>query len=144
MQNILLIEDDLSYATAIREALIYSSDGSFQVEWVRHCIEGIERLSRAGKQEKYRPQGISAVLADLCLADSNGIGTFHRLFLAAPQIPILVLSALQDEEVAKLAVKHGAQDYLLKSDFDGDLLPKALVTMVERAANAEALFEEKE
>jgi len=143
-QNILLIEDDLSYATAIREALIYASDGSFQVEWVRHCIEGIERLARAGKQEKYRPAGIAAVLADLCLADSNGIGTFDRLFRAAPQIPILVLSALQDEDIAKLAVQHGAQDYLLKTNFDGEELPKALVTMVERAANAEALFEEKE
>jgi diguanylate cyclase (GGDEF)-like protein/PAS domain S-box-containing protein len=143
-QNILLIEDDLSYATAIREALIYSSDGSFQVEWVRHCIEGIERLARAGKQEQHRPQGIAAVLADLCLADSNGIGTFERLFRTAPQIPILVLSALQDEDIAKLAVKNGAQDYLLKSNFDGELLPKTLVSMVERAANADALFAEKE
>jgi diguanylate cyclase (GGDEF)-like protein/PAS domain S-box-containing protein len=143
-QNILLIEDDLSYATAIREALIYSSDGSFQVEWVRHCIEGIELLARAGKQEQYRPEGIAAVLADLCLADSNGIGTFERLFRAAPQIPILVLSAQQDEDIAKLAVQHGAQDYLLKTNFDGEQLPKALVGMVERAANAEALFAEKE
>jgi diguanylate cyclase (GGDEF)-like protein/PAS domain S-box-containing protein len=143
-QNILLIEDDLSYATAIREALIYSGDGSFQVEWVRHCIEGIERLARAGKQERYRPEGITAVLADLCLADSYGIGTFDRLFCAAPQIPILVLSAQQDEDIAKLAVQHGAQDYLLKTNFDGERLPKALVSMVERAANAEALFVERE
>jgi diguanylate cyclase (GGDEF)-like protein/PAS domain S-box-containing protein len=143
-QNILLIEDDLSYATAIREALIYSGDGSFQVEWVRHCIEGIERLARAGKQEKYRPEGITAVLADLCLADSYGIGTFDRLFCAAPQIPILVLSAQQDEDIAKLAVQHGAQDYLLKTNFDGERLPQALVSMVERAANAEALFVERE
>ena len=143
-QNILLIEDDLSYATAIREALNYSSEGPFQVEWVRHCIEGLEWLVKAGKQEQHRPDGIAAVLADLFLADSHGIGTFDRLFCAAPQIPILVLSASQDEEVAKLAVKHGAQDYLLKAKFDGDLFPKALASMVERAANAETLFEERE
>jgi diguanylate cyclase (GGDEF)-like protein/PAS domain S-box-containing protein len=143
-QNILLIEDDLSYATAIREALTDSGHGAFQVEWVRHCIEGLERLVKAGKQEKHRPHGIAAVLADLFLADSHGIGTFDRLFCAAPQIPILVLSATQDEDIAKLAVQHGAQDYLLRTNFDGDSFPKALASMVERAANAEALFEEKE
>jgi diguanylate cyclase (GGDEF)-like protein/PAS domain S-box-containing protein len=143
-QNILLIEDDLSYATAIREALTDSGHGAFQVEWVRHCIEGLERLVKSGRQEKHRPDGIAAVLADLFLADSHGIGTFDRLFCAAPQIPILVLSGTQDEEIAKLAVQHGAQDYLLKTKFDGDSFPKALASMVERAANAEALFEEKE
>jgi diguanylate cyclase (GGDEF)-like protein/PAS domain S-box-containing protein len=143
-QNILLIEDDLSYATAIREALVSTREGAFQVEWVRHCIEGLERLTSAGKQEKDRPNGIAAVLANLFLADSHGIGTFDRLFCAAPQIPILVLSACHDEEIAKLAVQHGAQDYLLKTKFDGDSFPKALASMVERAANAEALYEEKE
>jgi len=143
-QNILLIEDDLSYATAIREALTSFSHGAFQVEWVRHCIEGLERLVRSGRQEKHRPDGIAAVLADLFLADSHGIGTFDRLFCAAPQIPILVLSGIQDEDIAKLAVEHGAQDYLLKTKLDGDSFPKALASMVERAANAEVQFAEKE
>jgi diguanylate cyclase (GGDEF)-like protein/PAS domain S-box-containing protein len=143
-QNILLIEDDLSYATAIRDALTCSTHGDFQVEWVRHCIDGLERLVKSGRQEKHRPGGIAAVLADLFLADSHGIGTFDRLFCAAPQIPILVLSGAQDEETAKLAVLHGAHDYLLKSKFDGDSFPKALAGMVERAANAEALFQERE
>src|SRR5580700_7931201 len=143
-QNILLIEDDLSYATAIREALTASNHGAFEVEWVRHCIEGLERVVKAGRQEKHRPDGIAAVLADLFLADSHGIGTFDRLFCAAPQIPIVVLTATQDEEIAKMAVQHGAQDYLLKTKFDGNVFPKALASMVERAAHAEALYEEKE
>ncbi|HLF12016.1 MAG TPA: EAL domain-containing protein, partial [Gammaproteobacteria bacterium] len=81
---------------------------------------------------------------DLALPDSHGVETFDRLFLAAPHIPILVLCASADEDVAKLAVQRGAQDYLLKARLDGYLLSKALSSMVERAANAEALFEEKE
>ena len=143
-QNILLIEDDLSYATAVRKALAHSSDGAFQVEWVRYCIEGLERLVKAGRQDNRRPDGIAAVLADLFLADSHGIGTFDRLFCAAPQIPILILSTTQDEEIAKLAVQHGAQGYLLKTKFDGDSFLKAVASIVERAANAEALVEERE
>lgn len=140
-QNILLIQDDPSDAKAVREALTNSSDGPFKVEWVRRCSEGLERLTGEGKQGT---DGVAAVLVDLFLPDSHGIETFDRLFLAAPQIPILVLSASQDEDIAKLAVQRGAQDYLLKGRLDSYLLPKALGSMVERAANAEALFEEKE
>ncbi len=84
------------------------------------------------------------MLVDLFLPDSQGIDTFDRLFRAAPQIPILVLSAPEDEELAKLAVQRGAQDYLLKTRLDDYLLPKALRSMVERAAIAEALYEEQE
>ncbi len=84
------------------------------------------------------------MLVDLMLPDCQGIETFDRLFLAAPQIPILVLSGAQDEAVAKLAVQHGAQDYLLKNHLDAYLLAKALGSMIERAAIAEALFNEQE
>ena len=140
-QNILLIQDDPADARAVCEALTNSRDGSFQVEWVRCYSAGLERLATDGKQ---LTDGIAAVLVDLSLPDSHGIETFDRLFRAAPQIPILVLCASQDEDIAKLAVQHGAQDYLLKARLDSYLLPKALGSMVERAANAEALFEEKE
>jgi diguanylate cyclase (GGDEF)-like protein/PAS domain S-box-containing protein len=139
-RNILLIQDNPDDAKAVRNAL----NGSFQVEWVRRCSEGLERLVREGRQEKQRADGIAAVLIDLFLPDSQGIETFDRLFRSAPQIPILVLSTAQDENVAKLAVQHGAQDYLLKGGLEGYLLPKALSSMVERAAIAEALFDEKE
>jgi diguanylate cyclase (GGDEF)-like protein/PAS domain S-box-containing protein len=101
----------------------------------------LERLARDAEQGEDR---ITAVLVDLFLADSHGVVTFDRLFRVAPQIPIVVLSGSQDEETAKLAVQRGAQDYLLKSNFDADVLPKVLTSILERAANIEALFEEKE
>jgi diguanylate cyclase (GGDEF)-like protein/PAS domain S-box-containing protein len=141
-RTIFLIQADPADAAAVREALTNSSGGPFRVDWVRTCAEGLERLAR--KEEKQGSDGIAAVLVDLFLPDSQGIETFDRLFRAAPQIPILVLTAPQDETIARLAVEHGAQDYLLKDRLDNYLLPKALTSMVERAANAEALFEEKE
>jgi diguanylate cyclase (GGDEF)-like protein/PAS domain S-box-containing protein len=132
-QRILLIQDDATTAEAIFEALSQSNDVSFQVDWVRRCSEGLEHLA-----------GAAAILADLYLPDSRGIGTFERLFRAAPQIPILVLIDPWDEQTGKLAVQSGAQDYLFKARLDAYLLPKAVQNMIERAANAEALFEEKE
>jgi diguanylate cyclase (GGDEF)-like protein/PAS domain S-box-containing protein len=139
-KKILLIQDDAAEAKAVSEAL----HGSFRVDWVRHCSEGVERLAREGKREEQGSKVISVVLVDLFLADSQGIETFDRLSRVAPRIPILVLCAERDEDVAKLAVQRGAPDYLLKAHLDGYWLAKALHSAVERAENAEALFEEKE
>jgi diguanylate cyclase (GGDEF)-like protein/PAS domain S-box-containing protein len=133
IKNILLIHDDAVEVKVVSEAL----QGSFRIVWVRHCSEGVERL------EREEPE-ISAVLVDLFLPDSQGIETFNRLSRVAPRIPILVLCAERDEDVAKLAVQRGAADYVLKFHLEGYWLPKALHSMVERAANAEVLFEEKE
>jgi diguanylate cyclase (GGDEF)-like protein/PAS domain S-box-containing protein len=143
-QNILLIQEDSTDAANVRHALVSSSEGPFQVEWVRLCAEGIERLAGVGKQGHEQTDGFAAVLVDLFLPDSRGIETFDRIFQAAPQIPILVLIASDDEGIAKLAVQRGAQDFLLKGRLDNYWLPKALRSMVERAANGEALFKEKE
>ena len=70
--------------------------------------------------------------------------TFDRLCQSTPQIPMFILTAAEDEDIAKLAVQRGAHDYLLKDRLDPYLFPKAVCSMIERAANSEALFEEKE
>jgi diguanylate cyclase (GGDEF)-like protein/PAS domain S-box-containing protein len=138
---VLLIQDAPADAKLVRSALNNSIDGSYKVEWIRGCEEGLERLAREGS---CRGDRIAAILVDLSLADSQGIETFDRFFQAAPHIPILVLTSSKGEDIAKTAVQRGAQDYLLKGRLDDYLLPKALHSMIERAANAEALFEEKE
>jgi diguanylate cyclase (GGDEF)-like protein/PAS domain S-box-containing protein len=143
-KTILLIQADPLGAQSVREALVSSSEGPFHVEWVRLCSEGVRRLAKQDEPGTQDADCIAAVMVDLFLPDSQGIDTFDRLYRQAPQVPMLVLSASQDEDVAKLAVQHGAQDYLLKNRLDPYLLPKALRSMVERAANAEELFKEKE
>ena len=132
-KRILLIQDDVANARVILEALSNSNDESFEVQWVRCCSDGLERLA-----------GVAAILVDLFLPDSSGIETFDRLFKAAPKIPMLILVNPRYEETAKLAVMCGAQDYLFKARLDAYLLPKALASMIERAVLADALITEKE
>ncbi len=136
--NVLLIVADAAEAKAVRRSLLDSRDGPFKVEWVSTCGEAIKRL---GDQ---REEQIAAVVVDLFLPDSEGIETFDQLLRASPYTPILVLSHLHDEDVAKLAVQRGAQDYMLQERLDGYSLPKALSNMLQRAAYAEALFLERE
>lgn len=144
IRNVLLIQDDPADAEAIRAALLSSGDGPFQVVWVRRCSEALEQLKPERQQVQPMGPRMAAILVDLLLPDSRGLETVDQLLRAAPQIPILVLCTARDEDVAKLAVQHGAQDYLLKTHVDSYLLHKALGSMIERSAIAEALFEERE
>ena len=143
-QRILLIQDNVSDATTVRDSLSNSRDRKFIVEWVRSCALGLIRLADGRSQRQDQPSEFAAVMVDLLLPDVNGIETFDRLFAAAPQIPILVLTTVQDESLGRLAVQRGAQDYLLKSLLNGYLLPKTLAGMIDRVFNTEALFDEKE
>jgi len=137
-QTVLLIHDDSAKARRVTEALFNSNEGFFHVEWVEQCSEAVRRL------RKDRKERIAAVLVNLFLSDSHGLETFDRIFQTSPDVPILVLSSLEHEDAAKLAVQRGAQDYLLEDHLDSYLLPKALRNMLERSSNAEALFREKE
>jgi diguanylate cyclase (GGDEF)-like protein/PAS domain S-box-containing protein len=132
--KILLIENDPAGADKIRAALAEASSGSFEVEWARDLSEGLARLSKGG---------IDAVLLELSLPDSHGIETFDKLFSATPDVPILILGN-GNEALAKEAVAHGAQDYLLAGHLDGYSLPRALRNAIERKAVEDALYVEKE
>ena len=119
-RNILLVLADAAEAKAVRRLLADSRDGPFKVEWVARCAAALERLGD--------PQGeeVAAIVVGLSLPDSQGIQTFDTLFRARPDVPILVLSHLCDQNLARLAVQRGAQDYLLEERLDGYSMSKAL------------------
>jgi signal transduction histidine kinase len=75
---------------------------------------------------------VAVVLLDLSLPDSQGFDTFRRVRAAAPDVPVVVLSGLQDERMAARAVREGAQDYLVKGQVDGQLLARSLRYAIER------------
>jgi diguanylate cyclase (GGDEF)-like protein/PAS domain S-box-containing protein len=142
-QNILLIQSAPSVAGLVREALSKPDGERFHVEWVTHLGAALRRLARSATRG-VAESDIAALLIELFLPDSSGIGTFEQIFRAAPQLPILVLSDPHSREIAKLAVRHGAQDYILLDHIDAYLLPKIVRNMIERAALTQMLFEEKE
>jgi two-component system cell cycle sensor histidine kinase/response regulator CckA len=72
------------------------------------------------------------VLLDLGLPDSQGLATLTRTQQAAKSLPIVVLTGQNDRAFAVEAVRSGAQDYLVKGRFDGDLLARTLYYAVER------------
>lgn len=134
-ERVLLIECDPATAKLVRDALSDARYGPFTIEWVATLSDGLERLNRGG---------IKAVLLNLSLPDSQGIETFDRFYLIACDVPILILSDLDQEDIAQQAVQHGAQDYFLKGHIDGYSLSHVLRNVIARKVAEEALFVERE
>ncbi len=87
---------------------------------------------------------VDIILLDLGLPDAQGMEVVRRAQAAAPHVPLVVLTGLDDESLASEALKEGAQDYLIKGEIEPRSLMRALRYAIERKTMEEALFGEKE
>ncbi len=129
--KVLLIEDSPADAVFIEEMLGEAKDFSFDLEWKEKLSTGLERLAK---------KGIDIVLLDLNLPDSRGFNTFTKVLAEAPEIPIIVLTGLDDETLAIRAVRTGAQDYLVKKHVNSSLLVRTIRYAIARKKGGERRF----
>ncbi len=128
---VLVITSHADDARIIRDSLLAVGPEPLPVEWVSTLSEGLDRLKQLS---------LEAIILDLSLPDSHGIETFDKVSISAPGVAILVLSDPAEEEVAKEAVRRGAQDYLPKDRLDAYSLPRALQTVMALKIAAEMLI----
>jgi len=121
--KVLLIEDNPGDARLIREMLKEKSYVTFDLVCADRLKAGVEQLTQGD---------IDLILLDLGLPDSNGLDTFVKLYTREPNLPIIVLTGLDDEKLGLEAVIMGAQDYLVKSQVSGNLLIPAARYAIER------------
>ena len=119
----LLIEDNAEDVRLITELLADAEGFTTQLETTDRLPAALERLSRSG---------IDLVLLDLGLPDCQGLDTFDRLHAQAPNVPVIVLTGLEDEALALRAIRLGAQDYLTKGKIDSHSLARAMRYAIER------------
>jgi len=84
---------------------------------------------------------MDAVILDLVLPDASGLDAVRQMHAAARDVPILVLTGQYDDQKAVLAVSAGAQDFLTKNDFTGQLLFRSLRHAIERHRLHTALYQ---
>ncbi|MBK8082723.1 MAG: EAL domain-containing protein [Devosia sp.] len=87
---------------------------------------------------------VDVILLDLGLPDAGGLEAVRRAQAAAPRVPLVVLTGLDDETIAAQALKQGAQDYLIKGEIESRSLMRAVRYAIERQAMDETLFGERE
>ncbi|MCU7497391.1 MAG: PAS domain S-box protein [Ignavibacteria bacterium] len=130
--KLLVVEDNPGDAALIEEMIGDISEIRVEMLHVTRLTAGLEAL------EKY---SMDAVLLDLGLPDSFGIDTLHRIQTHTSGVPVVVMTGLNDKQVAVKAIKAGAQDYLVKGRIDSELLEHSLRYAIERKRIEEALIE---
>lgn len=129
--KVLLVEDTDSDALLISRHL--RADGRFSLQRVETLANAVTAL-----QNGVAP---GVIILDLNLPDSTGLETFHTLHSRSPATPIVILSGLEDEELAIASLKDGAQDYVPKAMISDAVLVRSLLYAVER--NARLLAERR-
>ena len=94
--------------------------------------ELIQVSTLADAQEKISKSNFDLVLLDLSLPDGYKLEGVKRICTMYPNIPVIVLTGLQDDQIAIDAIKIGAQDYMVKDQIDHCLLDKAIRYAIER------------
>jgi two-component system, sensor histidine kinase and response regulator len=122
LTRVLLIEDNPDDACLLREAL---DEAKEQIQLVH--VGQLEDAAKLLGQESFQ-----IILLDLSLPDSQGIETLVRVQGQAPSAPIVVLTGLDDDNIALQAVRAGAQDYLVKGEIDARNLLRAIRYASER------------
>lgn len=121
--HVLLVEDDAADARFVE--LLLAEVGQPGV--------GLHRVDRvAGACRWLREHAVDVVLLDLNLPDSYGLATLERLLAAAPEVPVVVLTGYDSEELALASMRAGAEDFLPKSEMDGEALLRAIRHARER------------
>src|SRR5205823_13268118 len=95
--------------------------------------------TRISEADEHLTRNVDCVLLDLSLPDAMGMDTIGAVRGIAPDVPIVVLWGLDDENTALASLHEGAQDYLTKGDVDGKLIWRAIRYAVERKRSEVAL-----
>jgi PAS domain S-box-containing protein/putative nucleotidyltransferase with HDIG domain len=133
--NVLIVEDNEEHANLFGLYLERSQAHNFSVKKTGRLSAAIEEISR----NKY-----DVILLDLTLPESQGLNTFYQLHTRSGNVPIVVLSGMDDELAAIEAVRGGAQDYLVKGHADQQLIIRSIRYALERKKSAENLRHSEE
>jgi signal transduction histidine kinase len=121
--QVLLVEDNTADALLLREMFRRERPDSFELTHLLRMHEALIHLAKGG---------VDIILLDMGLPDGHGLDTVRRAHAAAPDVPVIVLTGLEDEALAAEALKAGAQDYLVKGQVENRALPRALRHAIER------------
>src|SRR5690242_9149840 len=133
--RVLLVEDNPGDARLFLELIRETGAGQLKIDHVTRLQSALDYLNH---------ERCDVMLLDLSLPDEQGLTTLNRAHTHMPNVPIVVLTGLDDEGLAVKAVRAGAQDYLVKGRVDGDLLVRSIRYASERGRAVEALERREE
>ncbi|MFS0515199.1 ATP-binding protein [Nostoc sp. UIC 10607] len=138
--HILLVEDSPSDAHLLRRIFFHADQEQWQMLHVERLSQAIDATRENSAPnlddfqiESQRQPRFDLVLLDLSLPDSIGLDTLKKFRAAVSDIPVVVLTGLDDEDLAMQALAEGAQDYLVKDQITIQRLVRAIRYAIERS-----------
>ncbi len=135
--NILLVEDNPGDIRLLQEILRDDNSTRCKIVIALTLAQAIAKLAQPDTPS------FDAILLDLFLPDRRGLETLAALRQESGNIPIVILTGLDDETLAPIAVQQGAQDYIIKGQVDRHLLLRSLRYAIERGRTDTALRQAK-
>lgn len=126
--DVLLVEDNAADAYLICKFLM--DETNISLTHVERLDDAIASLAQTH---------FDAVLLDLSLPDSRALETVKRIYTVDAELPIIVLTGLDDKDSAIAALREGAQDYLLKGEIKKSSLVRAIRYAIERQQTLDKL-----
>jgi PAS domain S-box-containing protein len=132
--KVLLVEDNPADALLLRQSLL--RDGSSaEIVHVTSIADALQLLDH---------RQFDVTLLDLYLPDAHGLDALFQMHRHSPSVPIVVLTGLDNQDIATNALRNGAQDYLVKGQWDSSLLMRSMRYAIERKRAEQALQKREE
>jgi signal transduction histidine kinase len=132
--SVLLVEDDqddyIIMSRLLKEAL-----PALRIEWCQTLNSGIEALNK---------HKFDIIILDLTLPDSNGWETYSTMHTHAPDVAVILMTGVEDNDLAVRAVHEGAQDYLVKGSVSTDVMVRTIQYAIERKATEAELHQHQD
>jgi PAS domain S-box-containing protein len=134
--RILLVDNDSNYASVLKSLLmINGSYQSYQLEWRNDYQSALDAIATGS---------YDLCLLDYSLGEYTGIELLTAIRGGGHRMPVIMLTARNDEETDRAAMNAGADDYLIKGEFDRRLLERSIRYAVEGRRSAEALIQSEQ
>lgn len=133
MLKVLLLEDNPADAHLLRELLRDAGELAWTITHVEYLSDAIKQLKQ---------QSFHVVLSDLSLPDAQGLDTVTKIHTLTPDLPIIVLTGLSDEETGLEALRKGAHDYLVKGQIQPELLVRTVRYAIERSQTQRVMYQQ--
>ena len=135
LYRVMLVEDQPADARLVREALAEHPAFSFQIVHFLQIEPALKFLER---------DAVDVALLDYNLPDVDNLDGLTRIIAVAPNLPVVMLTGLDDEATGLRMVQHGAQDYLVKGTVDGAMLVRTIRHAIERKGMSDRVRESEE
>jgi len=129
--KILLIDNNHEDVLKIRETLDTSQTDQFECIHIDRLSEGLESLVN---------HVFDIIMLDLSLPGGNGFDTFIDIHQESPDIPVITMSRIKDDDLAARALREGADDHLFKENIDGDSLKRSILNAMNHKQTKDHLL----